>query len=147
MKIRQILSKALSPKPDQPAHKKPSDGPPTYALVESAQLGEGGYGKVYEATVNGDPARRVAVKKIALSRVREESLHREVRRLEPSLAPAPAAPHAHVPTPRIRALAHRLSPHPARPPRPRRFASAASSTTRTSRASSIRTPPARTSTW
>ncbi|KAG8459033.1 hypothetical protein KFE25_006578 [Diacronema lutheri] len=81
MKIRQIFSKALSPKAgaDQPAQKKPSSGPPSYALVQSAQLGEGGYGKVYEAIVNGDPTQRVAIKKIALTRVREESLHREVR--------------------------------------------------------------------
>ena len=80
MKIRQILSKALSPKPTvpEPAHKKVSSGPPTYQLLD-AQLGEGGYGKVYEAIVNGDPTQRVAIKKIALTRVREESLHREVR--------------------------------------------------------------------
>ena len=52
MKIRSIFSKALSPKPaaaaDAPAHKKSAGGAlaetPTYEIVESAQLGEGGYG-------------------------------------------------------------------------------------------------------
>lgn len=93
MKIRQILSKALSPKPtvEQPAQKKLSGGPPTYTLVESSQLGEGGYGKVYEAIVNGDADTRVAIKKIALTRVREESLHREVRIMKRTLAAASRA--------------------------------------------------------
>lgn len=84
MKIRQIFGKALAPKAatnatnDTPAPKKQSGVLPSYTLL-SAQLGEGGYGKVYEAMVDGDPTRRVAVKRIPLSRVREESLHREVR--------------------------------------------------------------------
>jgi serine/threonine protein kinase len=80
MKIRQIFSKALAPKPasEQPATKKASGGP-RYQLLEGKPLGEGGYGAVFEATVNGDANQRVAIKRIALSRVREESLHREVR--------------------------------------------------------------------
>jgi len=82
MKIRQIFGKALSPKSqnaDVPAPKKAAAGAPHYELLDARTLGEGGYGRVYEAIVDGDPSRRVAVKRIPLSRVREETLHREVR--------------------------------------------------------------------
>mmetsp|Transcript_5136 Transcript_5136/g.12806 ORF Transcript_5136/g.12806 Transcript_5136/m.12806 type:complete len:680 (-) Transcript_5136:335-2374(-) len=78
MKIRSLFSKTPKSSSDQPLTKKISTGPPVYHIQEKP-LGEGGYGKVYEATINGDPERKVAVKKIPLTRVREDSLHREVR--------------------------------------------------------------------